>query len=67
LHYNPNGMGLAKTSDGGIGIKDGTIYEFTALPNATLADAAKFILVRGTATQFGLLSAEIGNGDPATC
>ncbi len=66
LHYNPNGMGLAKTSDGGIGVKDGTIYEFASLPSAAAADAAKFILVRGTATQVGLLAADIDGGDPAT-
>jgi len=65
LHYNPNGMGLAKTTDGGIGIKGGVISEFGTLPSASAADAAKFILVRGTAQQFGLATTDIDGNDIA--
>jgi predicted CXXCH cytochrome family protein len=63
LHYNPNGMGLAVKTDGGIGIKNAPVVDWPVPP----ADAAKpSILVRGTATNFGLVAADIGGGDPAT-
>jgi predicted CXXCH cytochrome family protein len=63
LHYNPNGMGLAVKTDGGIGIKNAKVYEWP-VPAANAAETS--ILVRGTAANFGLTATDIGGGDPAT-
>jgi predicted CXXCH cytochrome family protein len=65
LHYNPNGMGLAVKTDGGIGMKNATVYNFP-VPTPSVASNATSILVRGTASDFGLLAADIGGADPAT-
>lgn len=65
LHYNPNGMGLATSTEGGIGLKDAKIYNWP-VPAPAATSNAKQILVRGTATNFGLLAADIDAADPAT-
>jgi predicted CXXCH cytochrome family protein len=65
LHYNPNGMGLAVKTDGGIGIKGGTVYNFATLPT-TASITENFIAVKGTAQDFGLVTADIGGADITT-
>jgi predicted CXXCH cytochrome family protein len=63
LHYNPNGMGLATATEGGIGLKDAPIVN--GIPTAT-ASSAKVILVRDTASVLGLSSVDIDGKDPLT-
>ncbi|MDR7237734.1 fibronectin type III domain-containing protein [Neobacillus drentensis] len=65
LHYNPNGMGLAKKADGGIGIKGGTVYSFGSLPTTASVTDSNFIAVKGKASDFGLVAADIDGAVPA--
>jgi predicted CXXCH cytochrome family protein len=52
LHYNPNGMGIATKTEGGIGLKGDAIVDFANLPTAASGLTAK--VVRGTGTQLGI-------------
>jgi predicted CXXCH cytochrome family protein len=63
LHYNPNGMGLAVKTEGGIGVKNAKVYDWP-VPAANANETS--ILVRGTATNFGLTATDIDGADPAT-
>ncbi len=59
LNYNPNGMGRAAETAGGIGLVQEAIYDFgvnmpTAGTGGAIPAEGKLILVRGTANQFGL-------------
>ncbi|WP_318507308.1 cytochrome c3 family protein [Bacillus sp. T3] len=66
LHYNPNGMGLAKKADGGIGLKGATVYDFTAKPATSAVTDSNYIAVKGKGSDFSLLAADLGGADPAT-
>jgi predicted CXXCH cytochrome family protein len=65
LHYNPNGMGLAKKADGGIGLKGATVNDFASLPTTASVTDSDYIVVKGKASDFGITAAQINNAVPA--
>lgn len=65
LHYNPNGMGLAKKLDGGIGLKGATVYNFASLPTTASVTDSDYIVVKGKASDFSIATTDIDGAVPA--